>query len=106
MPKMDPKLKAEWVEALRSGEYKQGSGALLSQDGGYCCLGVLAEILGELRPNGFHIHGNSCYLATFEVGASPKYFHLDELEQKTLAAMNDERQMDFNAIALYIEAHL
>lgn len=32
-----------WVSALRSGEYKQGKGAL-SRDGKYCCLGVLCEI--------------------------------------------------------------
>lgn len=31
-----------WVEALRSGEYKQGKKAL-SSNGGYCCLGVACE---------------------------------------------------------------
>ena len=37
---MDKKLKAKWVKALRSGEYKQANGAL--RDGsGFCCLGVL-----------------------------------------------------------------
>jgi hypothetical protein len=35
-----------WVEALRSGEYKQTSGALKDEFDGYCCLGVLCEISG------------------------------------------------------------
>ena len=34
-----------WVEALRSGKYKQGHGALLSI-GGHCCLGVLCDVMG------------------------------------------------------------
>jgi hypothetical protein len=33
----------KWVEALRSGEYKQGTGFLCCE-GRYCCLGVLCKI--------------------------------------------------------------
>ena len=40
---MNPKIKARWVKALRSGEYEKGRG-VLKQDGKYCCLGVLCEI--------------------------------------------------------------
>ena len=32
-----------WIEALRSGEYKQTKGAL-EYNGGYCCLGVYAKL--------------------------------------------------------------
>ena len=32
-----------WIEALRSGEYKQIKGAL-EYNGGYCCLGVYAKL--------------------------------------------------------------
>ena len=40
---MNPTVKAKWVEALRSGEYKQGMGNL--RDAGYfCCLGVLSDL--------------------------------------------------------------
>lgn len=42
-PKMDPEVKAEWVAALRSGEYQQATGKL-TDGGGYCCLGVLCEL--------------------------------------------------------------
>lgn len=40
---MNPEVKKKWVEALRSGEYKQCRGALFKK-GAYCCLGVLREI--------------------------------------------------------------
>lgn len=40
---MDPKVKAMWTEALRSGEYEQARGYLRT-DNGYCCLGVLCEV--------------------------------------------------------------
>lgn len=43
--KMDPEVKARWIEALRSGKYKQGKGALRTGECN-CCLGVLAEING------------------------------------------------------------
>lgn len=40
---MDERVKADWVAALRSGEYAQGFGAL-NKNGKYCCLGVLCEL--------------------------------------------------------------
>jgi len=41
---MDKEVKQKWVDALRSGKYKQGQGYLRTPDG-YCCLGVLCEVL-------------------------------------------------------------
>lgn len=41
---MNNVIKSKWVEALRSGEYKQGRGSLCKGDS-YCCLGVLCEVL-------------------------------------------------------------
>lgn len=44
---MDATIKAQWLEALRSGKYKQGKGALHNKsDDSYCCLGVLCEVMG------------------------------------------------------------
>ncbi len=40
---MDQQIKAEWVAALRSGEYKQGIN-FLRQDDKFCCLGVLCDL--------------------------------------------------------------
>lgn len=34
----------KWVAALRSGEYRQGKGALVTEDGKYCCLGVACHL--------------------------------------------------------------
>lgn len=44
--KMNPEVKKLWLEALRSGEYKQGGGWLHNTVGGdrYCCLGVLCAL--------------------------------------------------------------
>ena len=48
---MKIELKEKWLAALRSGEYKQCTRALVgtADDGsgvGYCCLGVLAKVAG------------------------------------------------------------
>jgi len=40
---MDQQIKAEWIAALRSGEYKQGV-QLLRQGDQFCCLGVLCDL--------------------------------------------------------------
>lgn len=42
--KLKKRVKAQWVAALRSGEYQQGTGALRHGDDTYCCLGVLCEL--------------------------------------------------------------
>lgn len=48
--KMPQAMKKKWVAALRSGNYKQGYGNLLTPDGAYCCLGVLQkEISGAVE---------------------------------------------------------
>lgn len=45
---LPPELKAQWVAALRSGEYKQGHGELRTNGGTrYCCLGVLTDLHPE-----------------------------------------------------------
>lgn len=40
---MDQDIKNRWIDALRSGNYKQTQNFLSTSDG-YCCLGVLCEI--------------------------------------------------------------
>jgi len=40
---MTPELKAKWLAALRSGNYKQGESFLRWNDT-YCCLGVLCDV--------------------------------------------------------------
>lgn len=48
--KLKPEIKTRWVEALRSGEYRQGRNVLRHQSSAgvtHCCLGVLCEIALE-----------------------------------------------------------
>ncbi len=69
----------KWVDALRSGQYKQGKGCL-REDGRYCCLGVLAEIEGLLDADGA-VDDNKALL--------PRDI-LPLFEQRILATMNDD----------------
>lgn len=51
MPKrMNKKVKELWVKALRSGDYKQGTGTLRDQNNNFCCLGVLCNIHAQENP--------------------------------------------------------
>ena len=43
---MNQEIKQKWVEALRSGKYKQTTYVLRREDS-YCCLGVLCDIAGR-----------------------------------------------------------
>ena len=46
-------LKKAWVEALRSGKYKQGRLALYDKHNeSYCCLGVLCKVAGKMESLG------------------------------------------------------
>ncbi len=40
------RARAKWVDALRSGKYKQTKSALRQGDY-YCCLGVACDVLGD-----------------------------------------------------------
>jgi hypothetical protein len=43
--RLPKKFATEWLEALRSGEYKQGEGFLYQQEkNSFCCLGVACAI--------------------------------------------------------------
>lgn len=44
---MDAELKAKWIAALRSGEFKQAQSELHNAESdSYCCLGVLCKVAG------------------------------------------------------------
>lgn len=43
---MKAEIKKKWLEALRSGEYKQTKG-VLRRGNAYCCLGVLSDIYSK-----------------------------------------------------------
>lgn len=48
--KMNPEIKARWLDALRSGKYKQTDGRLREKlTNKMCCLGVLCDIMHPER---------------------------------------------------------
>lgn len=46
---MKPDIKAQWVAALRSGEYKKAN-SRLRRDNRFCCLGVLCDLHAKAHP--------------------------------------------------------
>jgi hypothetical protein len=103
---MDAELKAKWIEALRSGKYKQCRSSLRQNDG-FCCLGVLADANGEqwstekwLMPGQYRVvRGGGCLFYGVQQGL------LTEEQMDALADMNDEGK-SFSEIADYIEQNL
>lgn len=41
---MNQEIKAQWTTALRSKEFEQGTNMLETEDGKFCCLGVLCVL--------------------------------------------------------------
>ncbi len=92
-PVFTEELKAKWLEALRSGEYKQCQSTLT--DGiGFCCLGVLANIS--------EIDSSSPHYLESEVDGD---IILGGSIQTRLGMMNDDGK-NFLEIADYIEANI
>lgn len=99
---MDAAIKAKWLEALRSGEYRQGEGTFVDE-GKHCCLGVLCEVVGKPPMlKGAKGYGFSNYEAIDGV--------LERSPASLLERMNDGvgryRKRTFPEIADWIEEHL
>jgi hypothetical protein len=106
---MKPEIKQLWLEALRSGNYKQGRGRLCivyPHETLYCCLGVLEDLHDKTDPTKISVLRNYMYLS----GETIKWAGLDNrnpyVGQKKLSYMNDSSEMNFNQIADEIEKHL
>lgn len=108
---MDAELKKKWVDALRSGEYQQGRHALRSGNG-YCCLGVLCEVLGmEKYGTAMYMHdGYGIGLTIPSKMAAPLglmnpcYKDAEMPIRDRLMGMNDNELKTFDQIADYIES--
>lgn len=47
---MDAQFKKDWIAALRSKEFKQGTGTLYNlYDNSYCCIGVACIVAGRTK---------------------------------------------------------
>ncbi len=103
MGKIDETFKAKWIEALRSGKYKQGKGCLKNGDK-YCCLGVAAIVAG------YKIRKRDEIARPGETGPLVRgsYDALDDfgiVNRMPLIVMNDG-DTPFTKIADYIEKNL
>lgn len=101
---MEASLKAKWIEALRSGKYKQGRFALRTKSDDFCCLGVLCDVSGisEWEENGL------CY--SYEGASShlPPVLRnqLTPEARDTLMAINDKYGVSFPGIADWIGTNI
>jgi hypothetical protein len=110
-------LRRKWLEALRSGNYHQGTGYLKREKNGgviqYCCLGVLCEVAGlesklaETRVGMHSFEGSRKFLppsVMVKVGLVSAGGDSRKATTPSLSALNDSGY-DFAYIARYIEDH-
>lgn len=102
---MNPEAKAKWIEALRSGKYKQGRGALRNGDT-FCCLGVLCDISGVAKWDVTRYDGE-LYMPPKSVrewaGLDGYPVYLDGPTGDDVSHLNDQMGLSFEEIADLIE---
>jgi hypothetical protein len=94
-------LRNDWTAALRSGKYEQADGQLGSTYGGFCCLGVLCDIVDSTQwdkyePNKWSYRGKTTDIPPMDilesVGIAPSEMH-------QYIDMNDSFERSFLEIA-------
>lgn len=117
---MDADLKRTWLEALRSGKFRQGTWALKKLAGWdnepyHCCLGVLCEAAGLKEGELGAVKGFKTFWDPAEpntpcsTGLPPAFrvrAGLDAMDEINLVRMNDQEGRDFGQIAEWIEKNL
>lgn len=105
--KLKPVTREEWIEALESGKYKQGTKRMYNrEDGTYCCLGVYLKLCGvdfskydtdDLEKSSFaSVVGNESIVME-------RRLNLDTQQQIRLANLND-KGTSFASIAKMLRA--
>lgn len=126
---MNKRVKKKWLKAIRSGEYVQGTGQLVTPpetktgDHEFCCLGVLTDLYLEEKNKGWDgAFSLRSKIAAFNAAALPcevyKWAGLDDDNPRVpfkgqlteLAELNDGSEdikaKSFKQIANLIERHL
>lgn len=107
---MNPDVKAQWLEALRSGKYVKGEGKLKLSDTCYCALGVLA-LLCPLKSKTF-LSGGDLFGADRDICNGffdkevSKWCGLDHSQQVAVSRVNDQQADTFEEVADWIEKEL
>jgi hypothetical protein len=114
---MKPEIKKLWVEALRSGDYKQGRSRLRDENNRFCCLGVLCNIYAQQNPE---FAANQKYTFAYDgLSGFPSYtvrewaglkdedptVYVNGIET-SLSIVNDMHNFNFKQIARLIEKQL
>ena len=124
---MNSEVKKLWLEALRSGKYKQGQNYLKVQDK-FCCLGVLCDLYpGRVwkQSDNETETGERCYIGIYEQSkfdlpqqvrewagiestncTIPTRIPFKDAELNNLVALNDVAKYTFTQIADVIEEQL
>ena len=107
----------KWMAALRSGKYPQAAEALRKKpsdeypDGGYCCLGVLCDLM---NPGGWqatvdahytHHFGDDWSVSTL-TDALRDELQITRRQVDRLINLNDSEERSFLGIASWIEANV
>lgn len=113
---MKPEIKKRWIEALRSGEYKQGLAKLksINPNNGeeyYCCLGVLCDLYRKEKDVFWKMTGDEFYyLSNSNGNATSLPIEVQEWAglmendpalncENTCIDLNDLKKLNFNQIA-------
>jgi hypothetical protein len=106
---MNPTVKADWLKALSSGEYKKTSGQLHNgETDGYCCLGVLCDIFHKQTGEGAWgrhrtIFSHGLEMSTVSAPESVlEWAGVSHQESNDLANINDTSPT-FHRVIAYIE---
>lgn len=114
---MKPEIKAQWVAALRSGEYKQGERRLRTKDQ-FCCLGVLCDLHAKATDGAWNLDQRGIGVYNDAVSMLPgdviSWAGLDRNDPivmmdnhgRELSCLNDIEKLPFPAIADLIEEQL
>jgi hypothetical protein len=114
--KMHPGIKQQWIDALESGKYPQGTGELQNTKGEFCCLGVLCDILPDELARW---ETKTPFDTTYNMVVTPitktqsftkfPYALADEIgltRQSDLITLNDSARKSFTEIAQWIKENL
>ncbi len=111
---LNKELVTKWVEALRSGKYKQTKGSLHKGDA-FCCLGVLCDITGVQWTERKVKASIPEYVIEYKDESSQgsawlgltnsirNQIGLSFQQECKLANLNDVQSYNFNEIAIEIE---
>ena len=103
MKDINKELVEQWVEALRSGKYKQGRRTLRNRNDEFCCLGVLPdkvwEYLGREAVD-YKVHVST---VNSKIPISVVESFLLPLKEIHLITLNDVYKLSFEQIADILE---